>query len=93
MTKRTGRFSLKPIAALLVGASCAAVLPSALGQTPTRPTVQELQERVAAAEKRTKQLGGDIQTLERKLPQKSFWEKIALCKGLCLGFSKKSVPF
>lgn len=49
MTTRTGRFSLKPIAALLVGASCAAVLPSALGQTATRPTVQELQERAATS--------------------------------------------
>ena len=30
MTTRTGRFSLKPIAALLLGAACVAALPPAL---------------------------------------------------------------
>ncbi len=45
MTTRTSRFSLKPIAALLLGASFAAVLPPAAAQTAANPTVQQLQER------------------------------------------------
>ena len=49
MTTRTGRFSLKPIAALLVGASCSAFIPPATAQQPGTPTVQSLQERAAKA--------------------------------------------
>jgi outer membrane protein len=49
MTTRTGRFSLKPIAAMLVGASCTAFIPPATGQQPANPTVQSLQERAAKA--------------------------------------------
>ena len=49
MTTRTGRFSLKPIAALLVGVSCSAFLPPATAQQPVNPTVQSLQERAAKA--------------------------------------------
>jgi len=49
MTKRTGRFSLKPIAALLIGATCAAVLPPAAAQTSTNPTVQSMKERAATS--------------------------------------------
>ena len=45
MTTRTSGFSLKPIAALLLGASFAAVLPPAAAQTAANPTVQQLQER------------------------------------------------
>ena len=47
MTTRTDRFVLKPIAALLVGAWCVVALPSAFGQQPANPTVQELQQRAA----------------------------------------------
>ena len=46
MTTRTSGFTLKPIAALLIGASCAAVLPPVAAQSDaTNPTVQQLQER------------------------------------------------
>jgi hypothetical protein len=47
MTTRTGRFSLKPIAALLLGAAYVAVLPPVAAQTPATTTVQTLQERAA----------------------------------------------
>ena len=47
MTTRTGRFSLKPIAALLLGAAYVAVLPPVAAQTPATTTVQSLQERAA----------------------------------------------
>jgi outer membrane protein len=49
MTKRTGRFSLKPIAALLIGATCAVALPPAVAQTSTNATVQSLKERAATS--------------------------------------------
>jgi outer membrane protein len=49
MTTRTGRFSLKPIAALLLGAAYVAVLPPAAAQTTTNPTVQSLKERAATS--------------------------------------------
>ncbi len=49
MTTRTGRFSLKPIAALLLGATCAALLPPAAAQTSTNETVQSLKERAATS--------------------------------------------
>ncbi len=47
MTTRTGRFSLKPIAALLLGTAYVAVLPPVVAQTPATTTVQSLQERAA----------------------------------------------
>jgi outer membrane protein len=47
MTTRTGRFSLKPIAALLLGTAYVAVLPPVAAQTPATTTVQSLQERAA----------------------------------------------
>jgi outer membrane protein len=47
MTTRTGRFSLTPIAALLLGAAYAAVLPPVAAQTTPNPTVQSMQERAA----------------------------------------------
>ncbi|HET9024069.1 MAG TPA: TolC family outer membrane protein [Burkholderiaceae bacterium] len=47
MTTRTGRYSLKPIAAFLIGATFAAVLPPVAAQTPATTTVQSLQERAA----------------------------------------------
>jgi len=47
MTTRTGRFSLKPIAALLLGAAYVAVMPPVAAQTPATTTVQSLQERAA----------------------------------------------
>jgi outer membrane protein len=47
MTTRTDRFGLKPIAALLIGATCAAVLPPATAQGTANPTIQQLQERAA----------------------------------------------
>jgi outer membrane protein len=43
----TNRFSLTPIAALLIGLSCAASIPYALAQQPT--TVEALQERAATS--------------------------------------------
>jgi outer membrane protein len=49
MTTRTGRFSLTPIAALLLGAAYAAVLPPAVAQTTPNPTVQSMQERAATS--------------------------------------------
>jgi outer membrane protein len=49
MTTRTGRFSLTPIAALLLGAAYAAVLPPATAQTTPNPTVQSMQERAATS--------------------------------------------
>jgi outer membrane protein len=49
MTNRTGRLSLTPIAALLIGASYAVVLPPVLAQPATNPTVQQLQDRAASA--------------------------------------------
>jgi outer membrane protein len=49
MTTRTGRFSLKPIAALLLGATCAALLPPATAQTSTNATVQSMKERAATS--------------------------------------------
>jgi len=49
MTTRTGRFSLKPIAALLLGAAYVAVLPPVAAQTPATTTVQSLQERAATS--------------------------------------------
>ena len=48
MTTRTSRFSLKPIAALLIGASFAAALPPVTAQPTTTTTVQQLQERANA---------------------------------------------
>ena len=45
MTTRTSRFALKPIAALLVGASLAAVVPPIAAQPAANPSVQQLQER------------------------------------------------
>ncbi|MGZ8255018.1 MAG: TolC family protein, partial [Burkholderiaceae bacterium] len=48
MTTRTSRFSLKPIAALLVGASLATSLAPVAAQPVTNPTVQQLQERANA---------------------------------------------
>jgi outer membrane protein len=45
MTTRTSRFALKPIAALLVGASLAAVIPPVAAQPAANPSVQQLQER------------------------------------------------
>ena len=45
MTTRTKRFSLKPIAALLLGASLAAVLPPVAAQPAANPSVQQLQDR------------------------------------------------
>jgi outer membrane protein len=49
MTTRTGRFSLTPIAALLLGAAYAAVLPPVAAQTTPNPTVQSMQERAATS--------------------------------------------
>jgi len=49
MTTRTGRFSLTPIAALLLGAAYAAVLPPAAAQTTPNPTVQSMKERAATS--------------------------------------------
>jgi outer membrane protein len=45
MTTRTKRFSLKPIAALLLGASFAAVVPPVAAQPVANPSVQQLQDR------------------------------------------------
>jgi len=47
MTTRTDRFSLRPIAALLVGAGCLVMLPHAAAQPSASPNIQQLQERAA----------------------------------------------
>src|SRR5512139_308365 len=44
MTTRTDRFSLKPIAALLIGAACTVAVQPALAQSAT---VEQLQQRAA----------------------------------------------
>ena len=49
MTTRTGRFALKPIAALLLGAAYVAVLPPVAAQTPATTTVQSMKERAATS--------------------------------------------
>src|SRR5512140_3413713 len=49
MTTRPDRFSLKPIAALLIGAAYAVVVPPAAAQATAGETMQQLQQRAATS--------------------------------------------